>query len=110
MGVRKMIKVYGSKFCPDCVNCELNFKTYGIEFEYFDINEGLRNLKKFLILRDSEPVFERLKAIHDIGIPACVDEDGTVFTDWESYVGRLGHKVISGEPAGKACSINGKGC
>ena len=37
-----MIKVYGSKFCPDCVNCELNFRTYGIEFEYFDINEGLR--------------------------------------------------------------------
>ena len=108
-----MIKVFGSKMCPDCRNCELNFKTYGIEYEYLDINESLRNLKTFLIYRDTEPVFDHLKAINDIGIPACVDEKGKVFTDWEGYVRGLGHEVIEAEPGalGQACSLsNRKGC
>jgi glutaredoxin-related protein len=107
-----MIKVYGSKMCPDCRNCELNFKTYGVEYEYYDINESLRNLKTFLIYRDTEPVFDRLKAINDIGIPACIDESGKVFTDWEGMIREMGHEVLSEDgPAAPACSLsNRKGC
>lgn len=107
-----MIRVYGSKMCPDCRNLELNFRTYGIDYEYLDINEKLANLKAFLILRDTNPqVFDRLKAIHDIGIPACVDRDGRVFTDWESLVRSMGHEVLS-ESQGQSCSLFGdrKGC
>ncbi|MCR4676202.1 MAG: hypothetical protein K5634_03110 [Sphaerochaetaceae bacterium] len=107
-----MIKVFGSKMCPDCRNCELNFKTYGIEYEYFDINENLRNLKTFLIYRDSEPVFDRLKKINDIGIPACIDESGKVFTDWESLIKSMGHEVLSEDGnTAPSCSLSDrKGC
>ncbi|MGP1507435.1 MAG: hypothetical protein ACTTJW_00955 [Sphaerochaeta sp.] len=107
-----MIKVFGSEMCPDCRNCELNFKTYGIEYEYIDINKSLRNLKAFLIYRDSESVFDHLKAVNDIGIPACIDENGHVFTDWEGYVEKLGHQVLSEDDpaAGHACSLDRKGC
>lgn len=104
-----MLKVYGSKMCPDCAACKYNFDNDGIAYEFLDITESLRNLKEFLILRDSEPVFDHLKAIDDIGIPACVEEDGTVFTDWEGYLKDQGKEVIDVN-AGQACSLDHKGC
>ena len=81
-----MLKVYGSLICPDCVNCKKYFDLYHIEYEYLDINESLRNLSVFLDMRDHQPVFDKWKAIGDIGIPAIVKEDGEVFTDWEGYL------------------------
>ncbi len=104
-----MIKVYGSKMCPDCQGCKYNFDKYKIDYEFIDVCESLPALKQFLIYRDSNPVFDRLKAIHDIGLPACVEEDGTIFTDWESYLRDRGMEpeAING---GQACSLDHKGC
>jgi glutaredoxin-related protein len=104
-----MLTVYGTDLCPDCRACKTNFDAYGIEYNYLSINEKLRYLKDFLILRDSEPVFDHLKAIHDIGIPAIVLEDGKVITDWEGYVESLGHKVLP-EGGTDACCTDHKGC
>lgn len=105
-----MLKVYGSSMCPDCRNCKLNFDKFGIEYEYIDINASIRNLKDFLILRDKEECFVRLKAVHDVGIPALVDEE-KVFTDWETYLKEQGYTDLEYEKSeGHACSIDGKGC
>ena len=107
---KHMITVYGSKMCPDCVACEANFEHYNVEYQFRDIMADLRNLKKFLIYRDTMPeVFDRLIKIHDIGIPACVTEDGQVFTDWESYLKNQGLEPIAVNAA-PACSIDHKGC
>ena len=38
-------------------------------------------MSAFMILRDTNPVFDRLKAIGDVGIPAFVFEDGRVSVD-----------------------------
>ena len=54
-------------------------------------------------MRDENPVFDRLKAIHDIGFPAIVKEDGTVFTDWGIYLKEQGKEIITRD--GAACSI-----
>jgi glutaredoxin-related protein len=55
-----MLKVYGSKNCPDCRNLKLNFIKYGIEFEKIEILDSLKNLKEFLHYRDNnKEVFER---------------------------------------------------
>ena len=105
-----MLKIYGSKMCPDCVACKANFDYYGIEYEFLDINKDLRTLKDFLILRDSLPVFDRLKAVHDIGLPAVVKEDGSVFTDWETYLKEQDKEIINANPEKLACSIDHKGC
>lgn len=105
----QMLIVYGSEMCPDCVACKENFDANHIEYEFMDINENLRTLKIFLELRDREPIFDHLKAIHDIGIPACVKEDGTVFTDWERYLEELGFSATEKETV-QACSIDHKGC
>ena len=104
-----MLKIYGSEMCPDCIACKYNFDKYNIEYEFLDINLSLRTLKQFLKLRDTLPVFDRLKAIGDIGLPAIVKEDGEVFTDWETYLKKLGHEVID-LPSQSSCSIDHKGC
>lgn len=104
-----MLKIYGSEMCPDCTQCKKNFDANGIEYEFLDVCKSLQNLRNFLILRDSQPVFDRLKKIHDIGLPGIVKEDGTVFTDWETYLKEQGYPVTY-EQTGAACSMDHKGC
>lgn len=95
--------------CPDCRECKRNFDLYKIDYQFIDINETLGNLKVFLDMRDHEPVFDRLKAIGDIGLPAIVKEDGEVFTDWETYLRQMGHEPVY-EEISQSCSIDRKGC
>lgn len=105
-----MFKIYGSEMCPDCVACKKNFDHYGVEYVFIDINKNLKNLHDFLILRDTLPVFNHCKEIHDIGLPALVKEDGTVFLSWEKYLEENGHKVLDFSNENKACSLDHKGC
>lgn len=105
-----MFKVYGSKLCPDCINLKGNFDKYHIEYEYIDILDSLRNLKEFLDLRDHLSVFDHSKEIGDIGLPALVREDGSVFLSWEKYLEDKGYKVEEYAMSLKQCSIDGKGC
>ncbi len=105
-----MIKVYGSKMCPDCRNLELNFKKFNIEYLYLDINSSLKNLKEFLYYRDSYPyIFDRLKSIGDIGIP-CVIDCNNVFTDWEGFLINKGYTDLEYEESSVSCSIDHKNC
>ncbi len=104
-----MITIYGSEMCPSCIVCKKNFDTNNIEYEFKDITKNLHFLKEFLIYRDRESAFDRAKEIHHIGIPAIVKEDGTVFTDWETFLIEKGLKVIK-EDDKKSCSITKKGC
>ena len=51
------------------------------EFEYINIGEHIRYLSAFMRLRDTNPVFDRMKEIGDVGVPAFVFEDGRVSID-----------------------------
>ena len=76
-----MIKVYGMPTCPYCEYVHEQIVGREDEFEYINIGENIRNLSAFTRLRDKEPVFDRMKAIGDVGIPAFVFEDGRVSID-----------------------------
>ena len=105
-----MFKIYGSEMCPDCVACKKNFDYYGIEYEFIDINTSLRNLKEFLKYRDNDPIFDHCKEIDDIGLPALIREDGSVFLSWEKYLEDNDMKVLDSEYEGEVCSLDRKGC
>lgn len=77
-----MLKIYGSRLCPDCVRCVEDLKSAGVEFEYHDFADELCALKVFLSLRESEPVFEAVREAGKIGIPCIVREDGSVTLEW----------------------------
>ena len=76
-----MIKIYGMPTCPYCDYFHEQIKGRESEFEYINIGENIRNMSAFMRLRDTNPVFDRLKAIGDVGIPAFVFEDGRVSVD-----------------------------
>lgn len=77
-----MLKIYGSRLCPDCVRCIEDLTQKGVEFTYHDFGEDLRALKTFLSLRDSSPVFEMVRQEGKIGIPCILREDGSVSLEW----------------------------
>ena len=81
-----MLKIYGSMLCPDCVQCRKDLDKAGVPYEYLDFSEHLLHLKEFLALRDSESVFDEIRASGKIGIPCIVTEDGSVTLDWEEFL------------------------
>ena len=81
-----MLKIYGSMLCPDCVKCREDLGRAGVAYEYLDFSEHLLHLKEFLVLRDSENVFEEVRSNGKIGIPCIVMEDGRVTLDWAEFL------------------------
>ena len=63
-----MIKIYGMPSCPYCAYVHQQIIGRENEFEYIDIGENIRNMSAFTRLRDTNPVFDRMKAIGDVGI------------------------------------------
>ncbi len=106
-----MITVYTSPLCPDCRECAANFQAHGVERREVVITEGMRELKEFLRLRDSSPVFDPCREAGSVGIPAIVDEKGSVTLDWEGFLAERGLPVVYREErTGAACRIDGTGC
>lgn len=79
-----MLKIYGSMLCPDCVECRKDLDKAGVDYEFLDFSENLRNLKEFLKLRDGNPLFDESRAEEKIGIPCIQREDGSLTLDWET--------------------------
>jgi len=105
-----MVKIYGSELCPDCIECKYNLDKNKIDYEYVDINKNLKNLKEFLKLRDTDPVFKGIIGSGSIGIPTLILDDGSVTLDWESFFVNKGLGVLHPSQEGSACGIDGKGC
>ena len=74
----KMLKMYGSPICKNCVEAVEALHQKGVSYEYHIITGCTAELKAFLKLRDHEPVFGPVREEGKIGIPCFVKEDGTV--------------------------------
>ena len=70
--------MYGTNACPDCVHAEEVLKDKNISYIYLDWTDSTANLKRFLKLRDHEPLFDEVKKEGKIGIPCFQLEDGTL--------------------------------
>ena len=81
-----MLMVYGMKICPDTVACLEALTKADIEFEYLDLAEKTANLKAFLKLRDSRPLFDAVRQEGNIGIPCVQREDGSITLNWQDVM------------------------
>ena len=81
-----MLKVYGMKICPDTVECCEALTRAGVEYEFLDFAEKTANLKAFLKLRDSSPLFDPVRQEGGIGIPCIQREDGSITFDWKAFM------------------------
>lgn len=90
--------------CPDCTGIKEQVKDNG-NYVMIDIGMHVRDLKEFLKLRDSSPVFDDAKRQGYVGIPCFVLEDGTVTLSPEEA------GLVSGQASeGASCNIDGSGC
>ncbi len=106
-----MIKVYGSVKCPYCMVLKENLDRNGVTYDFIEILENLGNLGAFLAIRDKDPVFDHLKEVNDIGVPALVEDNGKVWTDWEKWLTDNGYKIFVPESSlMQTCSLDRKGC
>ena len=100
-----MIKVYVMESCPDCVEVKQRYSNEP-GFELVDIGKQARDLKEFLVLRDTHPAFEKVRERGNIGIPCFIKEDGTVIISLKKF-------DDSFEPVyaeGAACNLDWTGC
>lgn len=81
-----MMKIYGSMLCKDCVQCRQELTQAGVEYTFLDFRDDLQNLKDFLKIRDTSPLFDDLRGEGKIGIPCIVREDGSVALDWKVFL------------------------
>lgn len=51
----------------------------GINYEYIDITDSMRNLKIYLSMRDTRPEFEEIKKTKKVGIPFIMIGRGEKF-------------------------------
>ncbi len=71
-----MIKVYGSHMCRESRQLQENLDANDIRYQFIDINENLRNLKRFLRMRDN-----------------LVPDDGEPTLNWQQWLQDQGYRV-----------------
>lgn len=75
------MKFIGMRNCGDCIDAESVLKQASVPFEYVDIAAEPENLREFILLRDSRPEFDKIKANGYVGIPCFVMDDGRILFD-----------------------------
>lgn len=77
------MRIYGTMQCPDCVECCKDLDASGIHYTFLEFSDNLKNLKEFLKIRDTEPLFDQCKLEGKIGIPCIVCDDGSIKLSWK---------------------------
>ena len=73
--------LFFSDLCPDTAPFVAALNARGIGYEAVNITASMKNLKRFLALRDSRSEFESRKAQGAIGIPVLQLPNGTLIFD-----------------------------
>ena len=87
------VVMYGTKVCPDCVEAEEILKEKGIQYLYMEFSDNIGYLKRFLTLRDTNPIFDEVKENHWVGVPCFQFQDGSLSLDIDEVVKRAEEEV-----------------
>ena len=80
------MKMYGSLLCPDVRAAAETLTAKGIKFEFIDVTGDLGNLKAFIKLRESNALFDQVRACDGIGIPCFEKENGEITFNTEDVL------------------------
>jgi glutaredoxin-related protein len=92
------IKVYTMSSCPDCISIKEKLSE-NPDYDFIDIGNDVRNMKEFLLLRDSRKEFRKIIEDKKIGIPCFLYPDG-----------RISFEAKEMKAEKSFCSLDGKGC
>lgn len=82
------VKVIGSHLCPDTLYALYRLSEKHVDMEFKNLSASLPDLKEYLAARDSDPLYEAVKAGGGIGIPFFVLEDGSTTMDLDEVLKR----------------------
>ena len=81
--------VYGTNACPDCREAIETLDVRKADYMYLEFSESTVNLKRFLKLRDTEAIFDEVKANGNIGVPCFQFPDGTLTLDLQEVLWKI---------------------
>ncbi len=71
------LTVIGSHACPHTLAALNKLMEAGVSVDFKDILGSHADLKAYLALRDSDPLYEDIRGTARIGIPCFIREDGS---------------------------------
>ena len=80
-GNKLKLVIYGTDTCKDCVDAKALLDAKGIRYLFLEFSDSIGNLKRFLKLRDTNPLFDEPKQKGAVGVPCFQLEDGTLTLD-----------------------------
>ena len=83
------IVMFGTNACPDCIEAVKILDEKKADYMYLEFSESTANLKRFLKLRDTEAIFDEVKAKRAIGVPCFKLSDGTLTLDIDEVLAKL---------------------
>lgn len=83
------IIMFGMNACPDCVEAVKVLDEKKADYMYLEFSESTANLKKFLKLRDTEALFDEVKAGGMIGVPCFKLQDGTLTLSLQEVLDKI---------------------
>lgn len=81
-----MLTIYGTKQCRFCVACKKAFDEQGVKYEFVELLDDLQLLKKFINIRDTNPVYDGIQGSGKLGIPLIMTEEGKYTREWEQFL------------------------
>lgn len=81
-----MLTIYGTKQCRFCVECKSAFDAQGVSYNFVELLDDLQVLKRFIHIRDTNPVYEGIQGSGKLGIPLIETEDGVYTRDWKQFL------------------------
>lgn len=83
------VTLIGSHLCPDTLYAINELAARKVKIEFKNLSASLADLKAFLPLRESSPLFDEPKANGSIGIPCFILEDGFTTLELEDVLKRI---------------------
>ena len=84
------IKVYGSNVCPGTMRFLSILTANGVMPDFVNATGSIGLLKEFLLVRDTDPVFEGVRGSGRVGFPLIQLEDGSYTRDVNKFLEDLG--------------------
>ncbi|MCF0105839.1 MAG: hypothetical protein HUJ53_03680 [Holdemanella sp.] len=90
------MKVYGTPICMHCRNFMAINKSRHLNLEYINITENTKNLKEYLVVRDTHEAFKDIRGKERIGIPLFVEGD-KITMDMDEAFSWIGQEKVKEE-------------
>ena len=81
--------IYGTKTCKDCVDALEVLEQKNVRYLFLEFSDSIGNLKRFLKISDTNPMFNPVKEKGGIGVPLFVFEDGTMTFELDDVLARI---------------------